>query len=575
MGRIKVLTPEVADRIAAGEVVERPASVVRELLDNSLDAGAGRIDIELEAGGCELVAVADDGCGVDRDDALLAFERHATSKIRTGDDLDSVATLGFRGEALAAIAAVSRVELVSSAGGEATRVLMDRGRLVTVEPASRARGTSISVRGLFHGIPARRKFLKSSPTELDHALRAAQRAALGWPEVGFRLGHGGRVLLEAPGPVPPRARIADVLGARWARDLLETEADGGRARIFGWVARADQHRTDRLGLHLFVNRRPVRDPLLLRAVADAGRGIIPAGRFPVVVLFLEVLPADVDVNAHPAKAEVRFHHPQEIRALVTGALGRAWASRAAAPLVGVPAAGPPARPTFAPAPHPQAARFEFAVREPGAFPPPAPAAAAATTAAPPADGSPRALAQFRDCYIVAADERGLLVVDQHVAHERLLFEQLIADADAGPLPRQALLFPEPLDAGPAELDSLERHRQALERIGFRYEPFGGTAVIVREVPAILGRGAGPGSLLAVVAELEATGKAGSEALFRQLLATLACHAAVRKGMPLGRDQMQYILRGLAGCELPTHCPHGRVIALRVDLAALERGVDRA
>lgn len=576
MGRIRVLSPEVADRIAAGEVVERPASVVRELLDNALDADAARIVIELAGGGRDLISVADDGAGLDPDDAVLAFERHATSKIRTGDDLEGVATLGFRGEALAAIAAVSRVELATrtTSAATGTRVRIDRGKLLGVEEAARAPGTTIQVRDLFLGIPARRKFLKSPETELDHCLRVVARASLARPEVGFWVRQGGRALISASPAAEGAARAADLLGGRIASALLPVEADGGRLRLRGWVGRPDLQRPTRDEIHLYVNRRPVRDPLLVRAVLDAYRPGLPAGRFPAVVLFVEVPPEDVDVNVHPAKSEVRFARPQEVRALIVGAISRALKTRAAVPVLSAPGD----RPDFGAirGSWPAAARFPAAVREggEGSREVPGPGSPPRLDLPGSPAGGVRALAQYADCYIVAEDEGGLLVVDQHVAHERLIYERLIREAESGPAARQLLLFPQTVELPPGGTEVLERERPLFERIGFRYEPFGSGTVLVREVPAILGRDA-PAATLADLAAAAIEGdRPGAEALLPRLLATLSCHSAVRRGMRLTLDRMDYILAGLSACEVPGHCPHGRVISLRLDLTTLDRNFGR-
>ena len=580
MGLVRVLPPEIADRIAAGEVVERPASVLRELLDNALDAGARRIEIELAGGGRDLVSVADDGSGLDPDDALLAFERHATSKIRTGEDLESVRTLGFRGEALAAIAAVSRVELLTcpTAGGEGTRVRIDRGRLLGVERASRAPGTTVQVWELFLGIPARRKFLKSPETELDHCLRVVTRAALARPEVGFWVRHGGRTLIGSPAAGEAAGRVADLLGSRLAAGMLPIQGDGGRVAVSGWSARSDLHRPTREDIHLFVNRRPVRDPLLVRAVLDAYRPGLPGGRYPVSVLFIELPPEDVDVNVHPAKSEVRFARPQEVRALLVGAIGQALRGRAAVPVFAGPSGASPAggaenaSGVDEAAPPPHTVRERTGAGEPYAGPAPSPARLGFEGV----DEAPaRPLAQYANCYIVASDDHGLLVVDQHVAHERMIYERLIKDAESGPMARQLLLFPQTVELPPGGVETLERERTLFERLGFRFEPFGGSTVMVREVPAVLGREARPATLEDLVARAMEGDRSGAEAMFPRLLATVACHSAVRKGMPLSLEQMGYILRGLSACEVPGHCPHGRVISLRVDLAALDRGFDRA
>lgn len=593
MGKIQILTPAVADRIAAGEVVERPASIVRELLDNALDAEARRIDIDLESGGIDLVSVADDGLGMAPDDAVLAFERHATSKIKTGEDLEQVATLGFRGEALAAIAAVSRVELVSRpvSAAEGTLVVIDKGRLVLSEPASRSPGTTVMVRNLFIGIPARRKFLKGPGTELDHSLATIQRTALARWEIGFRVRQGGKELLSAPPAAEPGERIAAVLGSRRATALVAERGGSDGLKLAVWAGRADLHRPTRDGIHLFVNRRPVRDPLMLRSVFDVYRPILPGGRFPVAVIYLEIQPVDVDVNVHPAKAEVRFHRPQEVRSLILATLGQVLARREAIPFLGGPPPGPravsplggganlpPSVPTGLPWLGSREREFrgsgDWSVADRQGTEGDRRLSPAQESWAPAAPGPARALAQFRDCYILAEDSQGLLVVDQHVAHERLLFEQLIRQAEQGPLLRQRLLFPEPVEIGPGGEELVERHRDLLERSGFQVEPFGAGTVVVREVPAVLGRGARAEHLLDLLPKLQDGDRLGVEGLFQHLLATVACHSAVRKGMALPLDKMNFILRGLASCAAPSHCPHGRVISLRVDLSALDKNFDR-
>ncbi len=582
MGRIAVLDPRVADRIAAGEVVERPASVVRELLDNALDAGARTVDIELEEGGRERVRVADDGEGMQRDDAVLAFERHATSKIRTGDDLLHVASLGFRGEALAAIAAVSRVTaLTAPAEGQGTRVVLDHGRLLACEPAPRARGTTMDVRGLFAGIPARRKFLKTPATELDHCLRTVRRAALARPAVGFRVRHEGRVVLElAPGS--DEARVRALLGDRWGRNLIPIRAEAGRMRVRGWVGRADLHRPTREGIQVVVNGRPVRDGFLIRAATDAFRNTLPPGRYPIAVILLEVPADEVDVNVHPAKAEVRCHRLREVRALVVGAVSDGLGVRAAVPhapggLVrpqggagGRLAAARPAdvaRTNWQTLWESPQGRQEAPAVE---IDSPAPVEAGADVCPP-----RRVLAQFRNCFIVAEDREGLLLVDQHVAHERLLYERLRAQLEEGPVPRQAALFPVVLEPGPELVERAREHRERLERCGFVIEDFGVQALRVLEVPAVMGRKTAAEGVLAVLEELGRASRRPAEGLFEHLLATVACHSAVRKGQALTPEKMEYLLQGLDACEAPHHCPHGRVVSLRIDLGPLERAFGRS
>ncbi len=588
MAQIRVLPPQIADQIAAGEVVERPASVLRELLDNALDAEATRIEAEIASGGIELIRISDDGLGMERDDAVMAFERHATSKIHSSDDLHNILTLGFRGEALAAISAVSRLELVTvPAIGDGTRVVLDQGRLMTVEPVSRARGTSLSVTNLFVAIPARRKFLKTPATELDHCLRVIQRAALANPGIGFRLRQAERVLLDAPSGADPGGRVGDVLGSKWARGLVPVDADGGSMRLHGFAARSDLHRFDREGIHIFVNRRPVRDPMLMRAVQDGFRNLLPSGAFPVVVLYLELPPSEVDVNVHPAKSEVRFFQAQQVRAMVVAALRRALGSWAA-----VPALSSGYQPSMRDSPSalrpsdlvaPESPRIDFLVSSspPGNRIPYGDVIAQNPTEDEAGEAQRSvshngllALAQHADCYIVAQDQDGLLIVDQHVAHERLLFEELCKMADSGPLPRQLLLFPVTLELAPAIEELALRRSDVIEKLGFGVEPLGGGTLMIREVPSVLGRSAPADAVLRVFDRLEREASAGAETLFNHALATVACHTAVRKGMKLGLPQMNYILSGLHACEAPTHCPHGRVVSLRLTPEYLERSFGR-
>jgi DNA mismatch repair protein MutL len=576
LGSIQILDPAVADRIAAGEVVERPASVVRELIDNAVDAEALRVAVDLLAGGLEQIVVSDDGTGLEPDDARLAFERHATSKISTGSDLERIVTLGFRGEALAAIAAVARVEMITrtadAPGG--TRVVVDHGRRQAVEPASRARGTTVRVERLFGAIPARRKFLKSAGTEQEHVRRVVHRAALARTEIGFHLTQNGKALVALPPDADGDARIRSVLGRRVGDALVPVTEDAGTHAVRAWVGPWDVHRHNRDGIHMFVNRRPVRDPLLLRVVTDAYRPKIPPRRFPVVVLYLELPEEEVDVNVHPAKSEVRFHEPRQVRALVSAALGRALGTREATPALG----GGPVRAGGDGA-------YQWVSRPaPGTVDPPSVATSELpweatdpdlTGEGPDREREPeagltgvRALAQFRDTYILAEDARGLLIVDQHVAHERILYEQLSGAQQRDGMARQAVLSAQPLELDAHQREVLSEHREVVERLGFRVESFGEEAVLVREVPAVAGRTVGPDALVAVLARLDEGDRAGAEDLFDHLLATLACHSAVRKGDPLTREKMAFLLQGLHKCEAPSHCPHGRRISMRVDLSVL-------
>lgn len=584
MGLVHVLAPEVADRIAAGEVVERPASVVRELLDNALDAAARRIEVSLESGGQDRINVSDDGRGMDAEDTVLAFQRHATSKIRTSEDLVTVSTLGFRGEALAAIAAVSRVVALSRpAGSESgTRVTIDRGTLVSVEPAARAVGTTIEVRDLFIGVPARRKFLRSEATELDHCLRAVRRVAIARPEVAFRVLSESRCLLDLPPVADGGQRISAVFGEKGNRAFLKVDCDAGPIVVRGWAARADVHRGTREDLHISVNGRPVRDSLLVRAVVDAYRNTIPAGRYPMVVLDIRMPPDAVDVNVHPAKSEVRFQRPQEVRAVLVAALREALGSYEALPHYPSPAS-PAGGGAVASGPVRWGLPWERNTDESGVTHSVLGGVSEIATDQLAPSGEPprifpvssrRSLAQYRNCYILAEDAEGLMIVDQHVAHERLLYEMLLRQAEEGPLPRQACLFPEVIEVGAERAAAAETCDETLRRCGFILERFGETSIRVAEVPAVYGRTAPNESVRTVLDEMVRGDRRAAETLFRNVLATVACHSAVRKGQELSREKMDYILRGLDACDAPHHCPHGRVVSLRLDLSALDRNFGR-
>ncbi len=587
MGRIHVLSDALVNRIAAGEVVERPAAVVKELLENAIDAGARSIAVACEAGGVQRISVDDDGMGMDRDDAVLAFERHATSKIRRPEDLDAIETLGFRGEALASIAAVARVRLLTSTGdGPGTEVEVHAGTIRGVRPVGRARGTTIEVARLFANVPARRKFLRSEATELTHIARVVHRAALCRPELRLRLAHGGRVLLAVEPASDLLERLAQVHGRELARRLLPVEAAWAEWSVSGFVGRPADAAPRRDSAHLFVNGRPVQDRLLTHALAAAYANTMPAGRSPWAFVFLRLTPALVDVNVHPQKLEVRFRRAGEthdgLRDAVHGALGgdaaavpslgdlrgeRAWPRLDAPGDAREPDLAPPRAPVVA-EPLPTSTWHD----------PVAPCGAHGETPQPRLAGESRAkpLAQYDASYIVATDDQGLLLVDQHAAHERILFERFLAEARDNRVEVQRLLFPRTVELTAAELLALERDAAELRRLGFLVEPFGGASVRIDGVPA-LAAALDPPSLIREIAGEAARARSASadtDSLRHRLVTTAACRAAIKIHHPLTHPEMQRLLDDLFAAESPTTCPHGRPVVFRLPHAEIERAFRR-
>ena len=574
LGKIRVLDDHLINRIAAGEVVERPASVVKELVENALDAGARSVSIAVLSGGKHAIRVEDDGCGRDRDDALLALERHATSKLRDAADLSAIGTLGFRGEALPSIAAVSRLLLRTAAeDGLGTEVEVRGGRIAGVREVARAQGTSISAASLFFNVPARRKFLRSEATELGHVVRLAVRCALAHPQVAFRLEHGSRALLDAPAGEELPARVGRVLGEELAGRLapFSLERDGMTAR--GWAGRPAEASTSRGTQHLFVNGRVVTDRVLLHAISDAYRNTVERDGHPPVVLFLEVPPDMLDVNVHPQKAEVRFSAAREVHDLVRDAIASALPTSRAVP------AYTDLRPSRAvPLPELREPRLPAA----GSAWIPAGEAVAVAVAAVEAAPEPvevpavRALAQYKESYIVAEDADGLLVVDQHAAHERILFERYLTQAEKNRVEIQRLLFARTVDLGLHERTVLEDEAEEFRRLGFLVEPFGGDTVRIDGVPAVAAE-LDPAALLRELLG-EAThvraAAAGVDALRLRLVTTAACKAAIKIHHALTREGMQRLLDDLFRTGNPTTCPHGRPLVFRLPLAEIERSFHR-
>jgi DNA mismatch repair protein MutL len=652
MGRIRVLSDQVANQIAAGEVVERPASVVKELLENSLDAGATRIRIEVEGGGRKLIRIIDNGHGMVRDDALLAFERHATSKLHTSDDLLSIRTLGFRGEALPSIASVSRLTLETRAipaSGDAveeigTEVEIAGGNILRVEDSGAPGGTTIVIRDLFYNTPARRKFLKSEQTELAHIAALVTHYALAHPDRHFELHSATQALLVAPAVKSMGDRLFQIFGRDTAGVMLPTTAEmefarvgipepppwkreadyappaPGKLRLSGFVSKPELQKLNRNSIYVFVNQRLVRDRLVLHALSDAYRNIIPPTSFPVVLLFLEMPPEEVDVNVHPAKTEVRFRQPAFVHDFIRDSVrttlmnARPAASFAsalnAAPrasaslLVDVsPMPGPPDQPVFSPRPLPglEAGPLagdtdSFTLRSPAVPASPgrlefsetaiavgydAPANAPAATVHEPEAATLNSLAtlkpvgQLRNSFILATNEEGLWIIDQHVAHERVLFEKILREREVEKVQRQRLLLPVLVDLLPAQMISFAEIARELELNGFEAEPFGPRTLAIKAAPVGLEGRELERMLEEVLAVPERERQAeNAESRRRRIAASIACHAAIKVNMPLEPTKIDWLLRELAKTEHPTSCPHGRPIALRYSHKDIQRAFQR-
>ena len=603
MTRIHRLPPELANQIAAGEVVERPASVIKELVENAVDAGARRITISVEFGGKKSIAVEDDGEGMSAEDALLAVERHATSKITSAADLAAIDTLGFRGEALPSIASVSRFRLRTRLRGElaGSELRIEGGKLVSQREVGAPEGTLVEVADLFFNLPARRKFLKADTAESAQVSRLVTQLALGYPDAGIVLRNGTRVLIEAPPAGSLSERFYQIYGDR--PDLVPVSKQAAGVTVTGFVAALGEQGPARGPQHVFVNRRMVRDRTISHAIQAAYSVATIKERSPEVHLFIELPPDRVDVNVHPTKAEVRFLDQGLVHEILRRAIVDALGATGAPELVLAPA-------TFAPVPHAGGLPLGFgpagsmstatapvALFGGAASPTPddawltaaSDAAAAARAAWPDARAATQAgreatatlirpltpLGQFRNTFIIAVDEEGVAIIDQHVAHERILFEEISERLTTRTLESQRLLTPVVLEVSPGEHQTLLSNVGALARFGFDLEDFGGSALRIAAVPGLLDWNRCEEALRAVAADLDGLSPgAGVEDVLRKMAATMACHAAVKANDPLTREKMQYLLDELRRTSHSSVCPHGRPVVLRLTRREIERNFER-
>jgi DNA mismatch repair protein MutL len=567
MGRIHQLPPSVITKIAAGEVIERPSSVVKEMLENSVDAGATRIDIDLEQGGTELIRIVDDGHGIEPEDLPLVFASHATSKLRDADDLFRIGTLGFRGEAMASIGGVARVTIQSRAAGnaEGCELFCDGGTLSAVRPWNGAPGTRVEVRHLFFNTPVRKKFLRTIPTELGHIVEAITKLALANPTLHLVLRHNGKLVHEIPRDAGLLERIGLFFGKDVREALIEVKADLGPVALSGFVADPVCDRGNAKLQYIFVNGRCVRDRSLGHALQEAYRGLLMSGRYAVGFLFLQMPPDQVDVNVHPTKAEVRFRDSQALYHLVRGAVKRALAAKNLVPRLQAPDTT-----DYSPEP-------PNGMPPPGMFVPPvvtepsprdiAPLSPAllgeGSSAAPQvATAFPNRAIQIHDAYLVVETRDGMLVIDQHALHERILFEQVRDRVREGKLEIQRLLVPEPIALTMEQAGAVLEARSQLAELGLEVEDFGGGAVAVSSYPALLGRVPVSQIFQGVVDALATKDRPPTrDQLFDRLLATMACKAAVKAGDRLSREEIDYLMQLRPMAEDSHHCPHGRPTSL--------------
>ena len=592
MGVINVLPLSVINKIAAGEVIERPASVVKELVENALDAEASLVSIEIEDGGKKLIRVTDDGFGMAPDDVALAFSSHATSKLKTGEDLFFITTLGFRGEALSSIGAVSHARIVSRLRGavEGAEAEVSGGAPEPARARGAPEGTTVEVANLFFNVPARRKFLRSAGTEFAHIVELVSRVALAHPGVAFKLTHNGREALNLRAARDRRRRLADLYGKELGEALLAVDSGGGPLRVTGYVAPPTQCRSNTKMQLTYVNGRPVRDRRLGHAIASGYEGMLVRGRFPVVFLFVQVDPRQVDVNVHPTKIEVRFHQAQIAYKTVLNAVREALRGADLAPVLGAPEASAPARapgaavsgaprrtePSGLRTPFDRPLRAGAAAAPPGVGSGAAGSRAAVSAPAPAASGPAEPICfQVQNAYIVEERPDGLAIIDQHALHERVIFQEIQERLARSPLESQRLLIPPVVEVSKAEAARLLAEREALAELGIELAAFGPDTVAINSLPVVLG-GCGPEAVLHdVLAELS-SGEAGATVAARKLgmAKLIACKAAVKAGDALTVSEMRSLLKKASRLPESDTCPHGRPACIFFPYAELERQFKR-
>jgi DNA mismatch repair protein MutL len=589
MAKIRILPDDIANRIAAGEVVERPASVVKELMENSLDAGARRIAVDIEEGGRKLIRLTDDGEGMTPEDARACFGRHATSKLYEPDDLFSIKTLGFRGEALPSIASVSRMILETQAEGSiGTAIEIAGGKILSEREQAFPRGTQITVQDLFFNVPARRKFLRSESYELSQITTYCTHYALAFPGIHFLLKSGGFEILSAPETTGFRDRIFQIFGKDLLDQLVEYQKDLGRSgvKIHLFTSRPHVQKYNRNSMFFFINRRLVRDKIILHAISEAYRNILPSGTFPVVTLFVTIPFEDVDVNVHPAKTEVRFKHQSFVHDAIRDAILSGLTQDKT--IVAMESAVNPMSPFTAPEPQPRVpeswaspdpiTRESFALR-PEMRPvmdQPIPLEISTYPEFDRVRHEVQPLGQLRDSFIVATDSSGLIVIDQHVAHERVLFEAYLRQKLAGNLDIQRLLMPIVVQLPPRQLVILDSIIPELARNGFEVEPFGPKTIAIKTAPAMLKASVVEKLLVELLDGLEReTQVVNIEALKKKIAATVSCHAAIKINTPLDETKMRWLITELMKTDVPTVCPHGRPIIVRYDLREIQKAFKRA
>ena len=572
MNVIRILPEKVATQIAAGEIIERPASVVRELLDNSIDAGSDRIVLKIEKGGKGLIRVSDNGVGMNRDDLLLSLERYATSKIHSAPDLFSIKTLGFRGEALPSISSVSRMGITSRPADQLIgyRLRVDGGRLKSVDETGSPPGTTVEVMDLFFNTPARRKFLRAVRTETDHIIDTLSRIALPFTDIQFILEDTGKTILNLPSSENELNRLSALMGRNVAQSMITSSQDRDVFTLRAYLAPPDLSRTRGDRLFVYVNNRHVRDRLLTRAIMEGYGQRLMKGRYPQAVIFIEIAPAMVDVNVHPTKQEIRFHQSHMVFQTIMAAIERSLGRR----------------------PHPlpdtvmdtgylkSREREEIAINgtgmaegggeysrggEKGVV-----YAAKGLQEAYLIEEGPQIIGQLRDTYILCQTREGLLLFDQHAAHERIVYETLKRSYHSLQMERQSFLIPHKLELSLKEGRVLEKRLDALGGLGLEVEHFGGSTFLLRSVPAILINVQWEDFLSDLIPVLEEEAELSNEKALDRLLTTMACHGAVRAGKRMSQEEMNLLLDQLNGLDLPTHCPHGRPIFRKLSYYEIEK-----